>query len=61
VRSYEMGVLFDKINPEKIAESLNSMISDRKGLLNYKKNGRKASITSFFWEKQFANYPWKPL
>ena len=61
VRNNDMGKLFERIDPETIAETLNSLISDSELIKQYKKNTYKAAVESFSWEEQFEkNYPWKP-
>ena len=61
IGTYGMGRLFERIEPENIAVTLNSMISDTELLVTYKKNARKAALKTFCWEEQFYdNYPWRP-
>ncbi|HUT64212.1 MAG TPA: glycosyltransferase [Anaerolineae bacterium] len=61
IRNNDIGKLFDRIDPEHISETLNSMISDSVQLIQYKKNARKVALQTFCWEEQFyKNYPWKP-
>ena len=61
VRNNVMGELFERIDPNTIAETLNNLISDHELLNKYKKNAQKVAAESFSWEEQFAkNYPWKP-
>ena len=61
IKEHDMGKLFEKITPESIAETLNSMISDTEQLKQYKKNARRAAEETFCWEEQFwENYPFKP-
>ena len=61
VKRYDMGKLFGKIEPESIAETLKSMISDKERLMKYKNNARKIAVETFCWEEQFrGNYPWRP-
>ncbi|HDY88155.1 MAG TPA: glycosyltransferase [bacterium] len=61
VKENNMGEILPGTDPESIAESLNTLISDHERLILYKKNARKAAVESFSWEKQFTeNYPWKP-
>lgn len=61
IKENDMGKLIEKITPESIAETLNSMISDTEQLKQYKKNARKTAEETFCWEEQFwENYPFKP-
>ncbi|MBN1291475.1 MAG: glycosyltransferase [Candidatus Latescibacteria bacterium] len=53
-----MGRIYSRNDPEMIAETINSMIADTHRLKQYKCNARKAAEDSYYWEKQFENYPW---
>ena len=52
-----MGCVFTHNDPEKIAETIKSMIADSEKLKQYKRNARKTAEERYYWEKQFANYP----
>jgi len=60
VREHNAGKLFPDTTPGGIADTLNSMIRDRDGLLLFRQNARKAVDAGFSWEHQFRNYPWRP-
>jgi glycosyltransferase involved in cell wall biosynthesis len=55
----DMGALIGEITPERIADTLNVMITDTERLKTLKKNARAAGAEKFGWKEQFRNnYPW---
>lgn len=54
------GYIFEALTPEGIAATITRMASDPGNLDRCKRNAREAAETSFSWERQFENYPWKP-
>ncbi|MFC1693339.1 glycosyltransferase [Candidatus Latescibacterota bacterium] len=60
IKDNGMGNLFDSLDSESIAETLNAMIVEPDRLKTCKVESRKAALSIYNWEKQIRNYPWRP-
>lgn len=58
VGEHDLGAVIPRIEPERIADTLNRLVSDREHLVTCRGNARRAAVDLYSWERQFTqNYP----
>ena len=60
VKAEKAGIVFQSLEPPRIARDLNRLIDDPRSLQRFRAAARAAARERYHWDRQFAHYPWRP-